>query len=102
MRLDDAELVLAEYATEHGLRARWAAYDDLPGPNAWREALAAVREVRPARVLEVGCGRGEFAARVRDELGAAVVAVDLSPRMVELGPLVATRVQSVFVAETEG
>jgi ubiquinone/menaquinone biosynthesis C-methylase UbiE len=35
-------------------------------------------------VLEVGCGWGELAQRVADELGAQVVAVDSSPRMVEL------------------
>src|SRR5919206_368505 len=40
--------------------------------------------VEPRRVLEVGCGPGELAARIRDELGADVVAVDISPRMVEL------------------
>jgi SAM-dependent methyltransferase len=43
-----------------------------------------VAEVAPRRVLEVGCGPGELSARIRDELGAEVVAVDLSPRMVEL------------------
>jgi SAM-dependent methyltransferase len=32
----------------------------------------------------VGCGPGELAARIQDELGADVVAVDISPRMVEL------------------
>ena len=31
-----------------------------------------------------GCGWGEFAARIRDELTPNVVAVDISPRMVEL------------------
>lgn len=35
-------------------------------------------------MLEVGCGWGELAARIEDEVGCAVVAVDLSPRMVEL------------------
>jgi SAM-dependent methyltransferase len=35
-------------------------------------------------VLEVGCGWGELAARLGSELGVRVVAVDSSPRMVEL------------------
>jgi SAM-dependent methyltransferase len=47
-------------------------------------AFAAVAEVEPAEVLEVGCGPGELAERIGRELGAAVVAVDQSERMVEL------------------
>jgi ubiquinone/menaquinone biosynthesis C-methylase UbiE len=47
-------------------------------------AFEAVAEVSPSRVLEVGCGTGEFAERVARELGAEVVAVDFSARMVEL------------------
>jgi SAM-dependent methyltransferase len=39
---------------------------------------------QPRRVLEVGCGWGELAEWVARETGAEVVAVDLSPRMVEL------------------
>jgi SAM-dependent methyltransferase len=35
-------------------------------------------------VLEVGCGEGELAARMQDELGVEVVALDQSARMVEL------------------
>jgi SAM-dependent methyltransferase len=35
-------------------------------------------------VLEVGCGPGELAARIMAELGAEVIALDISPRMVEL------------------
>jgi SAM-dependent methyltransferase len=83
--LDDPEIVRAEYATEAGLRARRSAYDGVAAAaEAVDAALAAVAETQPRRVLEVGCGWGEFATRVRDELGAKVVAVDLSPRMVEL------------------
>ena len=32
-------------------------------------AFAAVAEVRPQRVLEVGCGPGELSARIAEELG---------------------------------
>ncbi|HYX88823.1 MAG TPA: class I SAM-dependent methyltransferase [Gaiellaceae bacterium] len=85
MRLNDPDLVRAEYATEAGLRARRSFYDGaVAAAEAVETALAAVREARPQHVLEVGCGWGEFAARLRDELRAEVVGVDLSPRMVEL------------------
>jgi ubiquinone/menaquinone biosynthesis C-methylase UbiE len=47
-------------------------------------ALAALREIEPRRVLEVGGGQGFFAVRLRDELGCEVVGLDVSERMVEL------------------
>ena len=46
--------------------------------------MSKVAEVAPRRVLEVGCGTGEFAKRVANELGAEVVAVEISARMVGL------------------
>lgn len=46
-------------------------------------AAEIVTRLRPTRALEVGCGMGEFAARLV-EAGSEVVAIDLSPRMVEL------------------
>ncbi|MBM3677522.1 MAG: methyltransferase domain-containing protein [Actinobacteria bacterium] len=52
-----------------------------PGPGADR--LRRGDRGAPARVLEVGCGPGELAARIATT-GAAVAAVDISPRMVEL------------------
>ncbi len=85
MRLDDPELVRREYASEEGLEGRAAIYGgSYGGPDAIEIALAAVREASPRRVLEVGCGWGAFSERVARELDVAVVAVDLSPRMVEL------------------
>jgi SAM-dependent methyltransferase len=84
VRLDDPEFVRREYASEDGLRARASVYQGLAGPDAREVAFEAVREGAPTRVLEVGCGWGEFAGRVQDELGASVVAIDVSPRMVEL------------------
>jgi SAM-dependent methyltransferase len=84
MRLDDPELVRREYATEDGLRARWPVYQGGEGPDPWQLAFEAVVEFAPKHVLEVGCGWGDFASRVAQELGAEVVAVDISPRMVEL------------------
>ena len=84
MRLDDPETVRLEYATEEGLQARASVYQGLSGPDARDLVLEAIAEVRPRRVLEVGCGWGELAKRIADELAAEVVVVDLSPRMVEL------------------
>jgi SAM-dependent methyltransferase len=85
VRLDDPEVVRREYATEAGLQARASVYAGVYGPNAWDVAVDAVRETSPRRVLEVGCGWGEFVARLARELRPDdLVAVDLSPRMVEL------------------
>jgi SAM-dependent methyltransferase len=84
LSLSDPDIVRAEYASEGGLVARASVYQGLAGTDARDLASGAVAEAHPARVLEVGCGWGEFTARIRDELGAVVVAVDISPRMVEL------------------
>lgn len=81
---NDPAYVRSQYATESGLAARKAAYADASGPDAREVAFAAVAEVRPGRVLEVGCGEGELAERMQKELDAAVVAVDQSERMVEI------------------
>jgi SAM-dependent methyltransferase len=80
----DPEVVRSEYASEDGLLARASVYQGIAGPDAREAAFAAVAEALPARVLEVGCGPGEFTARIRDEVTRDVVAVDISPRMVEL------------------
>src|SRR5881409_966954 len=84
MRLDDPELVRREYTTETGLRARASIYEGVGGREARELAFDAVREAQPRRVLDVGCGWGELAERIQAELDARVVAVDSSPRMVEL------------------
>lgn len=84
MRLDDPDLIRREYATEEGLSARLSVYRQLTGLTAPELAFRAVEEVGPERMLEAGCGWGDFSARVAAELGASVVAVDISPRMVEL------------------
>jgi SAM-dependent methyltransferase len=84
MRLDDPAHVREQYASEAGLAARKAAYTEVTGPDARERAFEAVAEVSPDRVLEVGCGEGELAQRLMNELGAEVIALDQSPRMVEL------------------
>lgn len=85
MKLNDPELVRRQYETEAGLATRREAQTRfLVGENAFDLALAAVVDAQPRRVLEVGCGMGNFAERVARETSAEVVATDLSPRMVEL------------------
>jgi SAM-dependent methyltransferase len=74
-----------EYASEERQARRDAIYRQLvEGTHAEDVALAAVAERAPRRVLDVGCGTGEFAERLRRDLGAEVTAVDLSARMVGL------------------
>lgn len=84
MRLDDPDVVRRQYTTEAGLLARRSIYASIVGEQAPDVVFAALRELAPARVLEVGCGPGELSQRMADELGAEVVALDISERMVEL------------------
>lgn len=84
MRLNDPELVRREYADESRFAVRAAAWANANGPDSRELAFTAVAEVCPRRVLEVGCGRGELAERVLREVGAEVVALDQSERMVDL------------------
>jgi SAM-dependent methyltransferase len=84
-RLDNPMLVRWEFASEERLEKRNALYRRLvEGLDAHDVMFDAVKEFAPARVLEVGCGAGAMAERVRDDLGAPIVAVDSSERMVEL------------------
>jgi SAM-dependent methyltransferase len=82
--LDDPAVVRAEYEDETRLAARKAAYGSAEGPDAREVAFQAVAEAAPRRILEVGCGEGELAERMQRELGGKVIAIDQSPRMVEL------------------
>jgi ubiquinone/menaquinone biosynthesis C-methylase UbiE len=85
MRLNDPELVESEYADDARLRRRAAAYTGVGTVVDARTAIvAAVAAASPAVVLEVGCGWGELARKIRDEVGIEVVATDLSPHMVAL------------------
>lgn len=83
-RLNDPALVREQYAGEANLGARKAIYADAEGPDARELAFRAIGEVAPKRVIEVGGGEGELAERVVRELGADLVFVDQSERMVEL------------------
>jgi SAM-dependent methyltransferase len=84
VRIDDPAYVREQYASEQALAARRSLYDEVEGPDAREVAFDAVAAVRPRRVLEVGPGPGEASERIARELGAEVVAVDISERMVEL------------------
>ncbi len=84
MRLNDPTLVRREYEDESRLLGRVSAYRFADGADARRVAFDGVAEVKPRRVLEVGCGTGELAERLIRELGVELVAVDQSERMVTL------------------
>ncbi len=78
--------VAAQYASEARLDTRRSAWrESADGRSPVESAARAIREAQPSRVLEVGCGGGQFAARIAEENPQArVVATDLSPRMAEL------------------
>jgi 2-polyprenyl-3-methyl-5-hydroxy-6-metoxy-1,4-benzoquinol methylase len=83
MRSDDPAAVREQYATEDGLAARASIYGG-DGADARDLVVEILQASGPKRLLEVGCGWGELALRMAAELGCAVVAIDQSPRMVEL------------------
>ena len=83
-RIDDPAWVREQYSSEDNLAARRSAYANIEGPDTVELVFAAVAECRPRRVLEVGGGEGELAVRVIRELGAELVGLDQSERMVEI------------------
>ena len=84
MRLNDPAVVAREYADESRLASRRAVHRLGSGPDARQVVFDAVAEAAPRRVLELGPGEGELAERMQRALGSEVVALDQSPRMVEL------------------
>lgn len=85
MRSDDPSYVRAQFASEEGLATRAELYlHGADGIDARDVVVAELRKRQPRYVLEVGCGWGELAERVECDVDAKVVALDLSPRMVEL------------------
>jgi SAM-dependent methyltransferase len=79
---DEASFVREQYATPDNLRARKAAYVNAEGDDPRDFVLEALAAARPRRVLEVGGGEGELAARIVKELGVEVVGIDQSEGMV--------------------
>jgi SAM-dependent methyltransferase len=84
MSLDDPAFVRDQYATETKFAARKSAYANIEGPDPWDLTFQAVAETHPARVLEVGGGSGELAERIVREVGAELIGVDQSERMVNI------------------
>jgi SAM-dependent methyltransferase len=82
--LSDPEVTRSEYASESRLLGRRSIYDKSEGPSPLDVLWDRIAEAEPGRVLEVGPGPGELSERMANELGVEVVAVDISPRMVEL------------------
>ncbi|CAA9377924.1 class I SAM-dependent methyltransferase [uncultured Nocardioides sp.] len=88
MRVDDPDHVREQYADETRLATRTAVWQpSADGRDPVSEALAAVERALPggtADVLEVGCGTGAMAERIAALPGVRLVAVDFTPRFVEL------------------
>ena len=80
---DDPEVVRNEYADPARFAARWTLWSRRTGPKAYDVAFDALTGLAPARVLGVGCGRGEFAAQMQGH-GIEVLALDQSEQMVQL------------------
>jgi len=77
---DDPRLVAREYATmDRVALRRLDRTARLTGQLEWTVALSAIAESRPERVLEAGCGTGEFAALIA---APQLVCVDSSPAAV--------------------
>ena len=83
-RIDDPAFVREQYESEAKLAARKAVYATAEGPDAREVLFEAIAEAQPRRVLEVGGGEGELAERIVGELGAELVGLDQSERMVEI------------------
>ena len=77
------EEVRREYASEERLLARASIYAGT-GLDANDALIDTIAERNPDDVLEVGCGPGRLAERLRDERCIRVTAVDTSERMVAL------------------
>jgi ubiquinone/menaquinone biosynthesis C-methylase UbiE len=82
-RQDDPDLVRREYADPSRFAVRRSLWARRTGPKVLDVAFDVVVALAPRRVLEAGCGPGDFAARLQ-AAGIEVVAVDQSEQMVEL------------------
>jgi SAM-dependent methyltransferase len=84
--LSDPDVVREQYRTEWRLETRRSVWRPAPdGSSPLDAAAAAVGTDVRGQILEVGCGTGEFAARIAAEHPAAtVIATDRSERFVQL------------------
>ncbi|WP_446666572.1 class I SAM-dependent methyltransferase [Flexivirga sp. B27] len=80
---NDPSTVRRQYADGSRLATRasfWA--PSPPGESPQDVAIAALRTGGSRKILEIGCGQGQFAQRMQRELNADVLATDQSPAMV--------------------
>jgi SAM-dependent methyltransferase len=75
--------VTSDYTDPSRFAARRSLWARRTGPSVLGVALDAVLAFASRRVVEVGCGPGDFAARLQ-AAGVEVIAVDTSEQMVEL------------------
>jgi ubiquinone/menaquinone biosynthesis C-methylase UbiE len=80
---DHPDIVRQEYTDPSRFAARWALWSRRTGPPAYDVAFDTLLKLEPKRVIELGCGPGDFAARVQ-AAGMQVVAFDQSQQMVDL------------------
>jgi SAM-dependent methyltransferase len=82
---NDPATVRREYASEERFLARRLSTSaELRGPLVEDATVDAAGDTEPGRVLDVGCGTGDFTARLARALDLPVVALDQSARMAEL------------------
>lgn len=84
MTLNDPAVVARDYADETRFLGRRSIYESSEGPSALDVLWDLIVEAEPRHVLEVGPGPGELAERIARQLAVSVMAIDVSPRMVEL------------------
>jgi SAM-dependent methyltransferase len=95
---DDSPIALAAYEQ---LAQGFAERIETKPHNAYYErpaTLALLGDVRGLRVLDAGCGPGAYTARLLDQ-GASVVALDVSPAMVDYARVRAAGRAEVHVAD---
>ncbi|WP_052759584.1 class I SAM-dependent methyltransferase [Paenibacillus sp. DMB20] len=79
--------ILQAFTDEKRYAAQKAVYSSsIDGLDAEEESFKVILESKPKRILEVGCGMGEFSHRLLNELNPIpeITTVDISERMVEL------------------
>jgi len=98
--MHEPDAVRRQYASESNLQTRLSVWRPTPaGRDPAGVALEAIVDAAPARMLEVGCGTGAFAARVAATLPELdLVAIDQFERLVEL---TAVRGITAHVADTQ-
>ncbi|HET9718561.1 MAG TPA: class I SAM-dependent methyltransferase [Solirubrobacteraceae bacterium] len=80
----DPQQTRREYASETRLLSRASIYAGSEGPDTNDLVVELVGGLDPRSILEIGCGPGILADRLRAELGLPVTAIDISERMVQL------------------